>query len=405
MRTVPLWTLAAPNRETVDPASLDCEVIHYSIPSLEATGRPALEPSDSIKSLKLRLRGGELLISKLNPRKGRVLIVPRVDGVAVASTEFVALRPHSADPRFLAYCMSAEITRQFLDANVRSVTRSHQRVEPEVVARVPIPKIGIDEQRRIADFLDTEISRLDALAAMRLRQCELVAERASAEIAGLVEDLFERYGSVPMRRMVTSIAQGWSPVCDDAEADPQEWAVLKTSAVSAGTFDPMEHKRLPTGLEPDRRYVVRDGDLLMTRGSGSPDLVGVAAVARAQGRRLLISDLLYRVTPDGSHSPEYLAALLRSRPVRERLGLLFRGQSGQTIKLRSEDVASIPLPALPSKGEGRVLRDVADFENGARQAIDALRRSEQLVREYRRALITAAVTGQFDVTTAHGGAA
>jgi len=175
--TVPLWTVAVPLRETVDPATLASEVVHYSIPALEATGQPAVEPSDTIKSLKLRVRGGELLVSKLNPRKSRVLLVPPVSTPTVASTEFVAFRPVAAEPRFLVYCLSAEPTRQLLDSNVRSVTRSHQRVEPEVIARVPIPAIPLDEQRRIADFLDSEVASIGLLMSATGSQVALLRRR------------------------------------------------------------------------------------------------------------------------------------------------------------------------------------------------------------------------------------
>ncbi len=398
--TVPLWSVARPLRETVDPESLGADVLHYSIPVLEAMGSPQVEASETIKSQKLRLRGGELLISKLNPRKSRVLVVPRVTQPTVASTEFVAFAPFAAEPRFLAYVLLSESTRQLLDANVRSVTRSHQRVEPDVVARVPIPDLPIDDQRRIADFLDTETARLDRLVKLRRSQRDLVAERAVEEVAQVVDQQVALHGVLPLRRSAVAIQQGWSPVCDDVEAEPDEWAVLKTSAVSGGRFDPREHKRLPSGVEPDHRCVVMPGDLLLTRGSGSPHLVGVAAVAEPGSRRLLISDLLYRVSMSQGASTQLVAAYLRSRPIRDQVALLMRGQSGQTIKLRSEDVRAIPIPATPLANQAAVFDEIHAIEAHAADFDEASTAFEVLLLERRQALITAAVRGRLDVTMA-----
>ena len=121
---------------------------------------------------------------------------------------------------------------------------------------------------------------------------------------------------------------------------------LEDKRCQCGEFAPLEHKRLPLNIAPNLSYQVRDGDILMTRGSGSPDHVGMAALAKTEGRRLLLSDLLYRVRVGHAMSPEFAASALRSRPVRGRMALLFRGQSGQTIKLRAEDVRSIEIPTF-----------------------------------------------------------
>jgi len=118
-------------------------LLHFSIPALEATGLPAIEDPTDIDSAKQRLRGGEVLISRLNPRKSRIATVPLLlDHIAVASTEFVVLDPIGIDRRFLAYLLASEATRQQLDSAVRSVTRSHQRVDPEVITqmRVALPQ-------------------------------------------------------------------------------------------------------------------------------------------------------------------------------------------------------------------------------------------------------------------------
>ncbi|MGW1223394.1 restriction endonuclease subunit S [Streptomyces californicus] len=266
--------------------------------------------------------------------------------------------------------------------------------------RVPLPPL--EEQRRIADFLDAEIARIDALRRARESQLRCLKELWQAQLAAKVEELITAHGLVPLRRVVTLVEQGWSPQCDDVEAVPSEWAVMKTSAVSSGTFEPLQHKRLPGGIQPELRYQIKDGDVLMTRGSGSPAHVGVAALARTENRRLLLSDLLYRVRVGGAWSPEFLVLLLSSNPVRGRMSLLFRGQSGQTIKLRVEDIKSIEVPPVPAGVQDVVTREMNEAHARISETRHVLHSSLELLTERRQSLITAAVTGQFDVSTASG---
>jgi type I restriction enzyme S subunit len=155
----------------------------------------------------------------------------------------------------------------------------------------------------------------------------------------------------------------------------------------------MEHKRLPADIEPDHRYQVQDGDILLTRGSGSPDHVGVAALAKTEERQLLLSDLLYRIRLGRDWSPDFVTLALRSQPVRGLMGLLFRGQSGQTIKLRAEDIRSIDIPAVPPTFQSQIVAELSAELTTIRSAGQNIEASLSLLAERRQALITVAVSG------------
>lgn len=264
---------------------------------------------------------------------------------------------------------------------------------------IPLPS-ETSKQERIADFLDAELASVDALVGAKMRQIALLHERREAIVASRVSELCNDHGSVPLRRIWLGIEQGWSPQCDDAEADRDNWAVLRTSAVSSGRFDPLAHKRLPVDVQPDLRYVINDGDLLLTRGSGSAAMVGVAAVADTDGRRLLLSDLLYRVRLQPGWPSGLVASVIGSRPAREQISLLLRGQSGQTIKLRGQDVGEILIPCVPPDRRGAIAAEIAVTSTSHVSAARKIENSLALLHERRRALITAAVTGRLDLPAA-----
>ncbi|OXR40737.1 hypothetical protein B7C42_07161 [Nocardia cerradoensis] len=398
----PLWSVASETRRQVEPSLLGESVVHYSIPSVDAYGIGQVECTVDIHSAKLLLRGGEVLISKLNPRKSRVVIVRRDDLPVVSSTEFIGLQagPHLED-RFLAYFLQSEAVRQNLDARVQSVTRSHQRVAPEDVLHLHIDLPGLGEQRRIADFLDAETSRIDRLVALQSAVASKLRDREVVQRDAAIDRLIESEGVAPLRRFVWSVDQGSSPQCDSTPAAEGEWGVLKVSCLRPGIFNPGENKRLPDDVEPNRRSEVRAGDLLITR-ANTPQLVGSTAVVDSVRSRLLLPDKIFRVRLTARMSPQYVAEVAAGTRVRALCAASSNGASQSMANIRFEEVKAWPIPVVDLQEQERFVREMSRGRELLSSLHDAVDRQLRLLNERRQALITAAITGQFDVTTASG---
>jgi type I restriction enzyme S subunit len=375
--------------------------MHYSIPAIDSTGTAVWEEAAHIRSAKLLLSGDEVLVSKLNPRKSRVVLAERFEIPTVSSTELVGLRPRAVDRRFLAYLLQSEIVRQKLDSMVQSVTRSHQRVAPEDLMRIKVLVPPFDEQRQIADFLDTETSRLDRFVVGQKTVATLLAEREQALIDSLVDQLRGESDVVPLRRFIRRIEQGSSPQCDNVEAASGEWGVLKVSAVKSGQFEPRENKRLPDGEAPLKQYEVKDGDLLVTR-ANTPLLVGATAVAHQPPRRLLLCDKIFRIDLDPTLDKEFVALVAHSTRIRAMCAEASHGASQTMANLKADEIKNWPMPVAPLAAQRDALQRLA----AAGDVIARLRRlilsQLRVLAERRQALLTAAVTGQFDVTTSRG---
>lgn len=301
------------------------------------------------------------------------------------------------DMRFVRYALIS--LRPHLGELARSNTQAN--LNAEQVGNLSIPLPPLDEQRRIADFLDTEIGRLDRLVAGQKIVGSLLTEREQALIDSLVEKLRDEFGTVPLRRFVRRIEQGSSPQCDNVEAAPDEWGVLKVSAVKSGRFEPGENKLLPDGEPPLKQYEIKDGDLLVTR-ANTPLLVGATAVVRQPPRRLLLCDKIFRVDLDPSLDKDFVALVARSTPIRAMCAEASHGTSQSMANLKTEEIKGWPMPVAPLVAQRDALQRIAADS-------DAITRLQMLIyaqlgvlAERRQALITAAVTGQFDVTTARG---
>lgn len=338
---------------------------------------------------------GDTIVSTVRTYLRAVWPVAEDPNDLAVSTGFAVLTPRTRlEPRYLGWWAQSD---PFVEEIVaRSVGVSYPAINASDVGDLAMPLPPLPEQRTIADYLDAETARIDALIAKKRRMIELLKEREQATRDEWMTELFGHFGAVPLRRIASSIEQGWSPQCDNVEASPEEWGVLRTSAVSAGVFAAEENKRLPPEVAPDRRWIVQDGDLLITRGSGSASMVGQVAVAETQGRRLLLSDLLYRVKL-GQGTPRFVWQVLRSPYLRSITVSAIRTDAGQTLKVRLEDLKALPIPAAQLEEQERALCQlVGRLETlaGPRRAILA---QMSLLTEHRQSLITAAVTGELAI--------
>ncbi len=298
----------------------------------------------------------------------------------------------SMDIRYFRYQLSA--LRDVLQS--RGAGSTFQELSTADLATMTLTNPSVEAQRAIADFLDAETARIDALIAKKRRMYSAIEERFQSERDRQVRHLMAEHDSTVVRRLVDGAEQGWSPSCEDRTADASEWGVLKTSAVTEGTFNGAENKRLPDDLQPDLRWVVEDGDLLVARGSGSIKRVGTAAVVATEGRNLLISDLIYRLVRPRM-DPALLAHCINSSVGRTHLESSIRSDVGQTLKIRGDDLLNTPVPSVPPRLQAEVLGTIERRVYLVRKTIERLSVQLALLAEHRQALITAAVTGRIEV--------
>lgn len=344
---------------------------------------------------------GDVLFGKLRPYLAKSYLA-RAN--ATCTPELLVLRPRPAvDARFLCY-----ITRStpFVEWAVLSSYGSKMpRTSWEALRDYETWLPHVAEQRRIADFLDAETARIDRLVSLRVRQQELIRERVATHLTTLFDHLSETHGCYRLGGFLRRLEQGWSPQCEDRLANDDEYGVLKSGCINGGVFNSAQHKTLPAAEEPRLDLLVRPGDLLVSRASGSLDLIGSAAVVPADApSNLILCDKVYRLRLLPAAETEFVALMMAAYPIRELIKLGTSGAAGMANNLPSGTIRSLPLPKAPPAEQRAAVQMARSDRTQVDAAVGALGGSIQLLAERRQALITAAVTGQLDVTTARGAA-
>ncbi len=173
------------NRTQITPEQIkDISVFHYSIPNVQEYNSGKLEDGIDILSNKFLVESEQLLVSKLNPRKSTVCIASAKKNLTVCSTEFISLIPKTSkvELKFSFYVFLMSETADLLNSMVESVTKSHQRVQPEKFENLYFFVPPIKEQKQMVKYLDQKTQHIDALIEKTQRRIHLLKEQQTAAI-------------------------------------------------------------------------------------------------------------------------------------------------------------------------------------------------------------------------------
>jgi hypothetical protein len=156
---VPLSSLAERSTVLLNVGEFDDVVAHFSLPAFDDGAKPALVTAESVKSDKFYLSQPCVLFAKLNPRIPRIWnVVSLPSEMALASTEFVVLRPIGIDTSALWAAVRQRHVSERLGQQVAGTSGSHQRIRPRDLLEVRVRDV-----RRLAPAASRTITSLGAV--------------------------------------------------------------------------------------------------------------------------------------------------------------------------------------------------------------------------------------------------
>jgi type I restriction enzyme S subunit len=356
-----------------------------------------------------RFRNGDVLLPKITPtfEAGRaVLINGLVGGVGAGTTELHVLRPEpQIEPRFLLYLVSTHKFLRLGEAEMYGVA-GQRRVPDEFLRNLPVHLPSLEEQRRIADFLDAETARIDQLVAAKKQVSALIDERRVAltsqaalrgldEAAPVRESGIGQLGPVPSHWLTKRNKTFMREVADLSEDGTEE--LLTVSHLTGVT--PRAEKTV---------YMFKAESMVGYKKCRSGDLVintlwawmGALGVSRNDG---IVSPAygVYRFVSEDV-LPEYVDLLFRTPEYVVEMTRYSKGVWTSRLRLYPESFLALRTPIPPLEEQKAIVAMVRQETAPGVRLQEAIQQSNQLLAERRQALITAAVTGQIDVSTASG---
>lgn len=316
----------------------------------------------------------------------------------VVSTGFAVLSPKNIDPGFFSWWVRSDA---FIEEVVaRSTGVSYPAIGApelgELLVRVP-PQ---EEQRAIADYLDTETARIDAVIEKKKRMMELLEDRFWLNVVEAISQL--EAPMTQLRRMITRISDGpFGSSLTSAHYKDAGARVVRLGNIRFASFNNSDEAFISTDhFASLGRHRVWEGDLLIAGLGDTRNHVGRACVAPDLGDAIVKADCYCAGVDPAVAIPDFLALFLSSPAGAAQVAIAARGTTRSRINL---DIAKeINVPFLPLSEQRRIV-DMANQDRLATtQAAGGLSRQIELLAEKRQALITAAVTGELEI---HGVAA
>ncbi len=287
-----------------------------------------------------------------------------------------------------------------------------QELGTERLKAIAVHRPPLAEQVAIAEFLDRETAKIDALVKKKRRLIELLREKRTALISRAVTQ-----GLNPDAPMKDSGIRWLAHI-------PAHWRAKRLHYLTQTTRPIMYGIVLPGPHVEDGVPIVKGGDVMPGRlrlsllNRTAEEIEACYARSRLDGGDLLyairgsigmvelvpaelkganITQDAARVAPKQSVVAGWLMWALKSTPVFAQLDAGAIGATIRGVNIRDLKRACLP---VPPQAEQQQISDYLDKETAMLDALMAkVRTAIERLQEYRTALISAAVTGQIDVRT------
>ena len=295
------------------------------------------------------------------------------------------------------------------ELNNRGKGTTFLEISGDELARFETPSPNIEEQDKIARFLDHETARIDALIAEQKWLIELLKEKRQAVISHAVTKGLDP--TVPMKdsgvEWLGEVPEGWSVTklkfitdliidCphETPVYDPEgDYLVIRTADVDQGLLKPKQMYRLDYEqyLSRTRREPLYHNDIVYGR---EGERWGHAALV-PKSNLFALGQRMMQFRTNDRIDPLFLMFQLNSVSIYRQGDVDTVGATSPHVNVSTIKNYQLMLPPLEEQNLiAKYLKTISEtLDSLMQESID----TEKLLAERRTALISAAVTGKIDV--------
>lgn len=175
--------------------------------------------------------------------------------------------------------------------------------------------------------------------------------------------------------------------------EPPGVPALRLSALRTPTVDLRDVRYLPLPDDAVERHVLRDGDVLVARGSGTRSFVGRASLVRRPDGRTIFPDTAFRIRLDPKLvDPAWFVLVWNAPRMRARLTGTARTTAG-IWKVATKDLLASTLPLRSLARQNFDIKTVEAALGRAARAVDRLERASRLLDMSEAAIYLRAFSG------------
>lgn len=350
---------------------------------------------------------GDILISRLNEPIGRSCIVPNLRSRVVTSVDNVIFRADKKyNKKYIVHLFTSKEYFKHTSNLARGATM--QRISRGLLGNIRVVVPTLDEQEKIAHFLDHETTKIDTLIDKQQQLIQLLKEKRQAVISHAVTK-----GLNPNAPMRDSGVEWLGEV-------PEHWIscrlkhcaqVVDCKHITAEFFDegiPLAsigevkewYVNLETAKLTSEKYYLdligggrkpESGDIIYSRNA----TVGEAALVSENMPKFAMGQDVCLIRLNDEILPVYLLYVLKSGVIRNQLDLAMVGSTFKRINV--DDIRSFAIALPPYEEQVAIVAELTRALCKYDVLVSSAEMAIVLMQERRTALISAAVTGKIDV--------
>jgi type I restriction enzyme S subunit len=372
------------------------------------TGKKIEDKNASSEGIGSHFLPNDVLFGKLRPYLAKVYLS---DIEGLASTEALVLRcKNNIFPKFLKYYI---LSRDFINIVDSSTFGAKMpRASWDFIGNLFFIFPPLNEQQKIAQFLDYKTKQIDELIKKKETLIEKLDEKRTAIISHAVtkgldssvpikDSGVEWLGDIPKHwevKRLRYIGSCQNGISKGADYFGFGYPFVNYTDVYANIELPKTVSGLANSTDMDRiNYSVQKGDIFFTRTSETIEEIGITSTCFNSINNATFSGFLIRVRPFPNllftgFSKYYFRCQLHRLFFVKEMNLVTRASLSQELLKR--------LPVLlPTIEEQKQISKHLDQKTAQIDQQKAkIKQAIELLKEYRTSLITNAVTGKIDVS-------
>jgi type I restriction enzyme, S subunit len=343
---------------------------------------------------------------------GKVAFVRELPGKATLNSHLLLIRPLNETgyhPRFLYHLLASETFQDFAALEQKGTT--FNGITQECVENFSMLCPPLHEQLAIANFLDRETARIDALIEKKQRQIELLQEKATALISHAVTKGLDpsvrmkdsgvaSLGQIPehwevkrVKHLAKMVSKGTTPTTLGVDFRDSGIRFIKVENIVDGKIE--DRPAIFIDEETNRllkRSILKVGDVLIVIAGAT---TGKVAVVTGEHLPANTNQAVSFIRPRNSGVSRFLFYSLSGRFIQQQIWL-DAVQSAQP-NLSMEDITNFLIPTPPFKEIVSLVQFIDRKCQEIDNIIQKVTATVDILQEYRTAVISAAVTGKIDV--------
>lgn len=260
-----------------------------------------------------------------------------------------------------------------------------------------IPSPSIDEQQRIAEYLDSKCSQIDSIISKQ----EAIIEKVKEYQTAIIEEKTKSKKIVKkcrLKNVVTSCTSGLSAISGNDNGIESGKYVLRTSAVSSGFFREDQVKEVMTS-SLDRLVCPVERDTLIVSRMNTASMVGYTAYVDKEYDNYFLPDKLWKVKIDNTRAnTKFMWYYINSSSIHNQYASIATGTSDSMINISISDFTGVQIELPSIENQICIVEELDEICGEISKVINAKSRVIEKLTEYKKSIIYEVVTGKREVS-------